>query len=436
MVNNKNQNGRHSYIFTRETLGMTVLLFCGLMLLMLLTYNAVFSGLGVAVCTFMYGTFGYGSYLVLAALACLGVWLVFEKRPAVRLRTAAAVGITLAVLFMLFHAVTTRDFDMNGYGAYLAECYSSAESGFAGYTFGGVISGLIVYPIARGTTFIGAYVIFSILLALCGYLTFLVIRMDVLTRGNRRTKAAAAEQTLPAAGESVNDAADNAYVMNEGYEIVNNMANAPQAVQPEAAQPVPAEYGGYAPYGGEQQPAAQVGDLAARHDAEQRVEPVVAKGAQRAVPLDAAAFHKAGTQAAVVLPVGAVFQNRQKVGDGALVVAVQHDEMRKAVRRGVAERHLVAAAEAVVLVVAQKMHRGLGVASAPGLHGGLGAVGGAVVDDDARAHPRRDAGVQQLVQHARDLFFAVIRRDEHQQFFHSPLLFPGDRRAVIFPYPL
>ncbi len=255
MVKNKNQNGRHSYIFTRETLGMTVLLFCGLMLLMLLTYNAVFSGLGVAVCTFMYGTFGYGSYLVLAALACLGVWLVFEKKPAVRLRTAAAVGITLAVLFMLFHAVTTRDFDMNGYGAYLAECYSSAESGFAGYTFGGVISGLIVYPIARGTTFIGAYVIFSILLALCGYLTFLVVRMDVLTRGNRRTKAATAEQTLPAAGESVNDAADNAYVMNEGYEIVNNMANAPQAAQPEAAQPVPPEYGGYAPYGGEQQSA-------------------------------------------------------------------------------------------------------------------------------------------------------------------------------------
>ena len=85
----RNDKDRHSYIFTRETLGMTLLLFCALMLLILLTYNTVFSSLGAAICAFMYGTFGYACYLVVAAAACFGVWLVFGKKPAVRLRTAS-----------------------------------------------------------------------------------------------------------------------------------------------------------------------------------------------------------------------------------------------------------------------------------------------------------------------------------------------------------
>ncbi len=179
-MKNNNDKKRHSYIFTRETLGMTVLLFSALMLLILITYNTVFSSLGAAICAFMYGTFGYGSYLVVAALAYLGVWLVFEKKIKISLRAVAVSAATLAVFFMLFHAVTTRDFTLDGYGAYLSQCYAAAEEGYAGYTFGGALSGLFVYPVARGTTFIGAYVIFSILFLLCAYLLFLVVRREIV----------------------------------------------------------------------------------------------------------------------------------------------------------------------------------------------------------------------------------------------------------------
>ena len=51
----------------------------------------------------------------------------------------------------------------------------------------------------------------------------------------------------------------------------------------------------------EVQPAAQVGDVLARHQAEQSVEAVVAYHAQGTVPLDAAALHEAGAKAAIIV---------------------------------------------------------------------------------------------------------------------------------------
>jgi len=81
---------------------------------------------------------------------------------------------------------------------------------------------------------------------------------------------------------------------------------------------------------------------------------------------------------------------------------------------GVLECHFMAAAQAIVLVVAQQADRGLRVGLHPALHGGLGAIGGAVVDDDALPHPGQNVRVQQLRQHARDLFFTVVSGDENK----------------------
>ncbi len=72
--------GKKSYILTRETLGMTFLLFSAIIFLTLLTGSAVFAGIGKAICTFMYGVFGYGSLIVTVLLAYFGEWLTFEKK--------------------------------------------------------------------------------------------------------------------------------------------------------------------------------------------------------------------------------------------------------------------------------------------------------------------------------------------------------------------
>ncbi len=233
-----NKNEKRLYILTRETLGMTIMLFSILVTVMLLTNKLVFGGLGTAVCTFMYGTFGYGSYFVLFLLAYLGEWLTFEKRLKLNLRASLCVAATIIMLFMLFHAVSSAKLPMGNYGSYLSACYHNAAKGFKGYTAGGVISGLLVYPVAKGITFIGAYVAFALLAVLFGVLSFLVIRN--LVRCKTIAKVAAEnnadnndeEEEEPVSDNVYSGTHDNLYSLNENREIVNNAAEPAPAPAP------------------------------------------------------------------------------------------------------------------------------------------------------------------------------------------------------------
>ena len=187
MNNRNNDKNNKSYIFTKETLGMTLMLFSAIVFIMLLTGRAVFAGIGAAICTFMYGTFGYGSYFVVALLAYLGEWLTFGRKINVSLKTVLIASLTVFTFFLLFHAVSTRDYNLGGYGKYIGDCYKNAAKGYSGYTCGGVISALVVYPFAKFTTFIGAYIIFSLLTVSCGYLAYYFLFRGKI-KGNRKVK--------------------------------------------------------------------------------------------------------------------------------------------------------------------------------------------------------------------------------------------------------
>lgn len=227
-MNKKNNNGKRSYILTRETLGMTILLFCFMLTVMLLTNRAIFMDFGGAICTFMYGTFGYASYFVVALLAYLGEWLVFEKKLKINVRCFILSALTVVMLFLLFHAVTTAKYSMGSYGGYLAQCFNNASKGYKGYSFGGVISGILVYPIAKGTTFIGAYVIFSLLTVACGVFAFLAVRSLVLGKLVARAHSSSKEistkeEEQSAQSETQAQTADKLYSVNENHEIVTKV---------------------------------------------------------------------------------------------------------------------------------------------------------------------------------------------------------------------
>lgn len=176
MGNKKDRNKRSSYILTKETMGMTLMLFSVIVLIMLFTGSAVFAGLGKAICTFMYGTFGYGSILVMLLTAYLGEVLVFEKKIKISFMPALAVCLTVLCAFLLFHSAVTRNMPLLSYGGYISDCYTNAVNGFSGYTFGGAISAVFVYPFLKLTTYVGALIIFSLLTLASGYLLFVVLR--------------------------------------------------------------------------------------------------------------------------------------------------------------------------------------------------------------------------------------------------------------------
>lgn len=237
------KSGRNSYIFTRETLGMAILLFSVVVLFTLFTRKSVMGGFGAAICTFMYGVFGYGSYFVLALLAYFGFWLVFEKRIKIKKSVVITISVCAVIFFLLFHAVTTRNMSLAGYGTYLKANYMSAANGWSGYTFGGAVCGLIVYPVAKLATFIGAYVIFSLLLLASGYLVFRYVIKGKIGSGAKEevVKVTPAKYDDSRSAEPVSaHVADHLYGVNENQEIVDNRIvpqytaqPAPQQAQPE-----------------------------------------------------------------------------------------------------------------------------------------------------------------------------------------------------------
>ena len=267
----KQQNsGKISYIFTRETMGMTLLLFSAIVFLMLLTREKVFAGLGTEICTFMYGTFGYGAIPVTVYLAYFGVRLTFGKSVKIKMSCFLTLTAAVLVLFLLFHSVTTRNFELGGFGGYLSECYTTAKNGWSGYTFGGAACGILVYPVAKLTTFIGAYIIYSVLFALCGYIMFYLIKRNMPPKEQReQAENGAQTESIPAATSVNTVSADSGYTQTTPAAQANysdpnaQFVAQPQNIQPQPTQQVYAQYvqpdGQTQNYQNYQQPAEQQG---------------------------------------------------------------------------------------------------------------------------------------------------------------------------------
>lgn len=230
-------------------MGMTLLLFSAIVFLMLLTREKVFAGLGREICTFMYGTFGYGAIPVTIYLAYFGVRLTFGK--SVRLKTSCFLTLTAAalVLFLLFHSVTTRNFQLGSFGGYLGECYTTAKNGWSGYTFGGAACGILVYPVAKFTTFIGAYIIYSVLFALCGYVMFYLIKRNMPPKEQReQTENGVQTESVPPEVSANALSADPYYSQTPAAQANYLDPNAqalgaqPQDIQPQPERQVYAQY--------------------------------------------------------------------------------------------------------------------------------------------------------------------------------------------------
>lgn len=168
--NQKEKDG----IFTRETAGIVLVLFSVIALVVLISRRVIFGNVGFAISSFLLGTFGYCSYAVLAALIYGGVVLIVGKK-----RTAPRRRVALSVLLFLFlvalvHTITAAvgEIEYSSYGEYLKACYAAGENSFFRTTGGGVIMGLIVYPVVKLTTSVGGYIIFSLLLLGSAYLLF------------------------------------------------------------------------------------------------------------------------------------------------------------------------------------------------------------------------------------------------------------------------
>ena len=192
----ENNQRNKDRIFTRETAGIVLVLFAAIALVILITRDVVFGNVGFSISAFLLGTFGYCAYVVLAALIFAGIVLITGKKPSVPGKIVGLCILLFVFLVCLVHTITAAAIGIpyNGYGGYLSDCYAAGASGGEGNpwpapTAGGAVFGLIVYPVAKLTTPIGGYIIFSLLIAGSAYLIYAVGRGGFPARRKTRGQA-------------------------------------------------------------------------------------------------------------------------------------------------------------------------------------------------------------------------------------------------------
>ena len=160
----KKEKSRAS-VMTRETVGMTLLLFSAVIFFICVTGNYLFGEIGVAITAFFLGIFGFLTYPLLVYTMYQSFVLVFGKGK-IPFSWRLRVWLVIAAAFLIVHTATAERFFGGGYGAYLAGCWSAAQEGAAGGTGGGVVLGAIVYPVRALLSPAGAYVVFALLVLL------------------------------------------------------------------------------------------------------------------------------------------------------------------------------------------------------------------------------------------------------------------------------
>ena len=120
---------------------------------------------------FLVGTFGLFSYALFLVMYFVGAALLKGAKYVYAKRYLVYLILALISVLAIFHIAFTFTIDLSNYGSYLAEIYSS------GLSVGGVLLGLIIFPLQKFLYPIGAIFLFIVILAVCIWLIY-----DYLTR--------------------------------------------------------------------------------------------------------------------------------------------------------------------------------------------------------------------------------------------------------------
>jgi DNA segregation ATPase FtsK/SpoIIIE-like protein len=169
-------------VITRETVGMTMLLFGAIIFFIAVTGPIVFGAPGTAITAFFLGLFGYFFYPLDLFIIYLGVSLISGKKF-ISGKWLARGLFLIASVFLIVHTATAEPFVKAGYGGYLSGCWKAAGESAANGTGGGVLFGLIAFPVRFLLSAPGAYVFFSLLTALSVFLILWATPFKRLVKG-------------------------------------------------------------------------------------------------------------------------------------------------------------------------------------------------------------------------------------------------------------
>ena len=218
MENKPNDNGNNNQekqtIFTKETLGVVLMLFATLCLVCLITRGSVFSVPGEAVNTFFFGCFGYFAFVIVGATFYYGLTCITGKSIAISKKLKAYLILSLVLLDFLVHVISMHSFSGN-YGQYIVTSYKMAqENGIATCSGGGFFTAILAYIFPAILKNVGSYVVLSILLVISGFMVYKTVMEEktgkpIFTKKYLRTSFVKSENAkAPDAGVNIEGVKD------------------------------------------------------------------------------------------------------------------------------------------------------------------------------------------------------------------------------------
>lgn len=129
------------------------------------------------------GLFGLTIYAVCIIGIFFSIMFLKKKKFVASKRYIVYLTISLCVIWMIFHLILTSKIPLDSYGVYLKETY------LAKTTAGGLIFSLISYPIVKFLTYVGAYIVCGIVLAIfVGLIIDYVNTSKTLAEQNKKSK--------------------------------------------------------------------------------------------------------------------------------------------------------------------------------------------------------------------------------------------------------
>ncbi len=193
-----NRNHKEGNVITRETFGMTLLLFSVILFVIAVAGQYILGEIGVAITAFLLGMFGYFVYPLLASCVYASLVLITGKKP-LSGKWFLRISALVCSVFLIVHLATSARFFGNGYGAYLNGCWKAASERAGDSTGAGAVFGLVVYPIRAVLSTAGAYVLFALLTALSVFFFLWATPLKAVFTHPRNTSE---KEKKPSAGDT------------------------------------------------------------------------------------------------------------------------------------------------------------------------------------------------------------------------------------------
>lgn len=228
----KQDDKKKASVITRETVGMTLLLFGAVIFLIAITGPYLFGDPGVAITAFFVGLFGLFFYPLDLIIIYIGVAMVCGKNL-IPVKWLLRVALLTLSVFAIVHLATAERFVSGGYGEYLAGCWRAAGEHAKDGTGGGILLGLIAYPVRIVLSAPGAYVVFSLLTALALFFFLMGTPLKNLMPVSRKHRVPRKE---------LKEEEPSAVTFDELAEPARTPAPAPASALREEPAPEPAPY--------------------------------------------------------------------------------------------------------------------------------------------------------------------------------------------------